>query len=452
MLGVFGLYIVGLVVLFGTGRFGFVPKEVLLPALFIPPAIMGRFRQFIHDWAIFLALVVLFDALRGFGFSLISSLDLPVYMAYAIDWEGAMLGGSTLPHIMQEAWLGPDGDIGLFEQILIVVHASHFVVFLFFGLVVWYWRPAEFRSFALAFLILLYAGLLIYLLVPTVPPWMASESFEVIPPLRHVTAEVYNTTMPMLARGFDTNPIAAMPSLHTAIPVLMSLVAVRHFRWKSAPIVIYTVLVLLSITYFGEHYLVDVLAGAALAAAAFCAVIYVVEPRWERRHRPRWDFRQTLLVAGLFAAMTVAVGYSSKQLGSGWIPSRDFVAAELDGKSPQGPYYRGFYHHEDEDYAGSVAAFESMEPRLVDRHTVRMQALGYAQLDRVSDALALLADYGRAHPAEPEPLFLATKIAYEAGHVKLPYVAQVIGSLETAYEDPAALRYAAELRAIVEGR
>lgn len=452
MLGVFGLYIVGLVVLFGTGRFGFVPKEVLLPALFIPPAIMGRFRQFIHDWAIFLALVVLFDALRGFGFSLISTLDLPVYMAYAVDWEGALLGGSTLPHILQDAWLGPEGGIGVFEQVLIVVHASHFVVFLFFGLVVWYWRPAEFRSFALAFLLLLYAGLAIYLLVPTVPPWMASESFEVIPPLRHVTAEIYNTTMPMLARGFDTNPIAAMPSLHTGIPVLMSLFAVRHFRIKAAPIVVYTALVLLSITYFGEHYLVDVLAGAALAAVAFCVVVYVIEPRWEARHRPRWDFRQTLLVAGLFAAMTVAVGYSTKELGSGWIPSRDFVAAELDTKSPQGPYYRGFYLHEDEDWAGSVAAFEAMEPRLVDRHTVRMQAIGYARLGRVDDALALLADYGRAHPAEPEPLFLATKIAFEADRVKLPYVVRVIDQLERAYDDPAAPHHAAELRAMLEIR
>ena len=433
MLGVFGLYIAGLVVLFGTGRFGFVPKEVLLPALFIPPALIGRFRQFIHDWAVFLALVVLFDALRGFGFSLISALDLPVYMAYAIDLEHAMLGGSTLPHILQDAWLGPEAEVGLFEHSLIVVHASHFVVFMFFGLMLWYWRPESFRSFTVSFLVLLYAGLAIYLLVPTVPPWMASSSFEVIPPMRHVTSEVYNTSMPMLARGFDTNPIAAMPSLHTGIPVLMSMVAVRHFGVRAAPMLVYTALVLLSITYLGEHYLVDVLAGAALAAAAFCFVVYVVEPRWPTRDKPRWDLRQTLLVAGLFAAMTVAVGYSSKQLGSGWIPSRDFVANELAQKSPQGAYYQGFYRHEDGDYAGSVQAFEAMEPRLVDRHTVRMQAIGYAETNRVPEALTLLADYGRDHPAEPEPLFLAAKMAFRAGRVGADYVARVIQRLESVY-------------------
>jgi hypothetical protein len=101
---------------------------------------------------------------------------------------------------------------------------------------------------------------------------MAASRFHLIPPIQHVTAQVYNTVSPVLGRTFDVNPIAAMPSLHTAIPVLCSCIAWTHFRVRGLVVAAYTMTVCVAIVYLGEHYYVDVMAGTALAAAVYLLV------------------------------------------------------------------------------------------------------------------------------------------------------------------------------------
>lgn len=64
----------------------------------------------------------------------------------------------------------------------------------------------------------------------------------------------------------DPNPIAAMPSLHQAFTLLMALVLWRERRWLGVLGGLYALAMGASLVYLGEHYLVDVLAGAALAA------------------------------------------------------------------------------------------------------------------------------------------------------------------------------------------
>jgi membrane-associated phospholipid phosphatase len=70
----------------------------------------------------------------------------------------------------------------------------------------------------------------------------------------------------------NPNPVAAMPSLHAAYPTLV-LLALRRYRktyfWFFLP---YPLLVWLSTVYLGEHYVIDVIAGAAYAFAAYFVV------------------------------------------------------------------------------------------------------------------------------------------------------------------------------------
>ena len=65
---------------------------------------------------------------------------------------------------------------------------------------------------------------------------------------------------------------AAFPSMHSALPFLISLFAIKIWKKKALPVLIFPVGVWFSAVYLGEHYVVDVLGGIVYAVAAFVAV------------------------------------------------------------------------------------------------------------------------------------------------------------------------------------
>ncbi len=368
-LGVAGGYAIGVALLAAFGLFGFIWKTVVVPALFIAAALLGRLRVFVRDWAVFLGAILLFDSLRGLIFALINRFELPVYMVYAIDWERAIVGGETLPEKLQRTLLEP-GTIGPLAKLLVVVHTSHFLFFLFFGLLVWMVRSHDFGRFKLALVLLMYTGLAFYLAVPTVPPWMAAGAFEVMPAIRHVAGQVYNLNIPALQATFDTNPIAAMPSLHSAFPSLLAMIALHHFGRRGWLMPLYAGLVFLAVTCLGEHYLVDVLAGVALAAGCYWAAYrsVVVARLFGVMHPPESPpasdlpvFRDTslrtrLLVMLLLLILAEATGLWARKFHWRFEPTMAFVERELDGRSTLANYYRGRRAFRQGDFTTAQAA------------------------------------------------------------------------------------------------
>lgn len=376
------------------GFYGFVSKTVVVPALFVAAALAGQWRLFIRDWSVFLAAVVLFDSLRGLVYALIVQFDLPVYMGYAIAWERALLGDSTLPHRLQQAWLG-SGRIEVLPRLLIVVHASHFLFFLFFALFLWLTRAAHFRRFKLAMLLTMYVGLLGYLLVPTIPPWMAANQFEVMPPVKHLASLVYNLRIPALQEAFDTNHIAAMPSLHAAFPALLAFIAFYHYRWRSWPAFVYAALVFTAITCLGEHYLVDVLAGVALAA--FCyGVAYHTNVlgalpglRWFQNHKansgriPPGTHRTlpaamhvglgpALLGTVILLLLAEFVGFYAITHRRPFTPSARFVQRELVGRSPMADLFWAHLAFSRGDLAKAKQKMDTAVPQLTGKDSRRL--------------------------------------------------------------------------------
>src|SRR4030095_5532595 len=225
----------GIAALAALGRYAFIWKTAVIPILCIAALLSHRLSRFIRDWEVFLALVILFDFLRGLVFAVITHWQLPVYMQYAVACERWLCGGHAIRVLLSAVML----------------------------------RPAHFRRYTCATITLMYLGAVVYLLVPTVPPWMSADEFGALPPVAHISAHLYNINLPVLQEAFDINPVAAMPSLHAALPTLCVLIAAEVFGWRALPLVGYLVLVYVAIIYLGEHYLVDVLAGALLAAILF---------------------------------------------------------------------------------------------------------------------------------------------------------------------------------------
>ena len=346
-----------LVLLLALDQVTVVWKSLVVPGVALAAALTGRLREFVRDWAVFLAAVVLFDASRGFVYALILRFDLPVYMAYAIDAERALFGEPLLIERVQR-WLAPDGRADAFDKLLALVYGSHFVLFLLYGLAIWLTRAQDFGRFKLSMLLVMYLGVVVYLLVPTVPPWMAAHTFFVIPKIHQIGAQLFHANLPTLSAAFELNPVAAMPSLHCAFPTLLTLIAFRHFRAWSPLMFGYTLLVYLATIQLGHHYGVDVLGGVALALLSY-ALVYGSDrvaralgalrvPSLERA-----VLRRRLALTGALLALTVLEGIFAPRLAGPQppLPSAAFIERELEGKSPVAGYYRGRRALRDGDYA-----------------------------------------------------------------------------------------------------
>ena len=77
-----------------------------------------------------------------------------------------------------------------------------------------------------------------------------------------------------------SNPVAAMPSLHAAIPMMLALFFWGTARWWLRVILAaYALAMAVTLVYTGEHYVIDVLVGWVYAAVAVLAVRAVQRTR-----------------------------------------------------------------------------------------------------------------------------------------------------------------------------
>ena len=83
------------------------------------------------------------------------------------------------------------------------------------------------------------------------------------------------------------NPVAAIPSLHSAIPMLVVLLAWPYCRRLGHVLLVcYVAAMTFTLVYGGEHYVLDVLVGWLYALIAVAAVGWLL-PRLDRRRAAR---------------------------------------------------------------------------------------------------------------------------------------------------------------------
>lgn len=277
--------------LFVSGDRFFITKTAVMPAFVLYGLLQRRRIAFLTDWLPLLAGTVLFDAVRGAIYLAEQLVAFPRFATYVIALERLVVRTPAAPVVLQQ-WRTHTLDL-----IAVVIHGSHFAFFLLFGLVLWHSRRAYFGQFRYSLLLVMGLGLIGYAVVPTVPPWMAFEQLHLVPPITHVVKYVYTSYSQELYGTFDSNPVAAMPSLHAAFPVTCALIGWQAYgRRVGIGLVLYAFVVMLAVVYLGEHYVVDVIAGAGLAVAA----VHISR----RRVIESWSFRQSLAISGSALALT----------------------------------------------------------------------------------------------------------------------------------------------------
>jgi membrane-associated phospholipid phosphatase len=114
-------------------------------------------------------------------------------------------------------------------------------------------------------------GASFYWLWPTAPPWYAASAPTAVDGAREVRRmmveygeKFWRDSWAPLYSVFGGNPLAAMPSLHFATSLMAALLLAELGPVAGALGFSYTATLGFALVYLGEHYVVDLLAGAAL--------------------------------------------------------------------------------------------------------------------------------------------------------------------------------------------
>lgn len=229
--------------------------------------------RLVRDWAPALAFLYAYDLLRGFS----SSENAHVMPQIRAD---QLMTGGTVPTVWLQEQLWDPSRIAWYDWVITVTYMTHFVATLFVGVVLWGRFYRLFPRYMTELISLIAICLLTYWLFPAAPPWLASEDGVIGPVQRVVYVALQQLPMGdfgelFTARGPEyANDVAAMPSMHSAFPMLLTVFFWSHVRtwWGRALLLSYPLLMCFTLVYGGEHYIIDVLVGWAYAIAVHWAV------------------------------------------------------------------------------------------------------------------------------------------------------------------------------------
>ncbi len=239
----------------------------LLLLAFVPIGILsGRFFRWVVDWVPFVILLMGWETLRDFAPHFAG---LPAHNG-VMKLELLIFGGQ-IPSVTLQHWL----DHGLVGQVFgygaTFAYVAHFAVPLVFGVIAWLVARPVFGLYVVSLLAMSFAAFLVFLLLPTAPPWLASH-YGFLPPIDRILVSHLPASVSPYYSHLNPDEFAAFPSMHAAFPFLAFLAARRIGRWIAVPVAVWTLIVWFSIVYLGEHYVLDIVGGVVFAAAAWYVV------------------------------------------------------------------------------------------------------------------------------------------------------------------------------------
>jgi hypothetical protein len=132
----------------------------------------------------------------------------------------------------------------------------------------WWWRPALYPHLRNVLVVVNVVGFLVFWLYPVAPPRMLPGFVDVVVQ-DHAWFSWHSGTL-----ATHANQLAAMPSLHVSWALWVAVAiwqGTRSHAWRAVGVA-HVVLTVVSVMATGNHYALDVLAGAATVGVAMAAV------------------------------------------------------------------------------------------------------------------------------------------------------------------------------------
>lgn len=212
--------------------------------------------EIVRDWFPFLVILLMYYSLWGDATHLLTTTDRDRSL---IAWDQRLFGFQA--SVALERFVNPTLTGWMeFAYVYHIWNIPLVACFLYLA------RPHErFREMMCGVLVVSFVGLLGYLLVPAIGPMYTLRSQYTVPlsqPLDLFNREVEFMNFARIRRD-------VFPSLHVGISFVVWLYAWRNSRWLGAILTPLILSLWLSTVYLRYHYLVDCLAGLALAPPCY---------------------------------------------------------------------------------------------------------------------------------------------------------------------------------------
>lgn len=168
----------------------------------------------------------------------------------------------------------PGGASGIrwYDNVASSTYYTHFAFPVIALAVLWAASRVQWVRFMRRFASLLGVACIMFVVFPTVPPWMASSTkyhFRLFDPLaRHTGRGFADLGFKGFVESWQSaldwgNAVAAMPSLHSAFSLFVPAFFLPWIKpkWLKALVLVFPLMMLTSLVYFGEHWVIDGIVG-----------------------------------------------------------------------------------------------------------------------------------------------------------------------------------------------
>jgi PAP2 superfamily protein len=254
------------------------------------------------DFAPFALVLVAYDYLRGLS----DTVGMPTWWHPQLAVDTFLFAGYEPTIWLQEHLKHATADVRWYDLVVCVTYFSFFFLPYITAGVMWLRSRVDFYRWSLRFVSLSFLSFALFVLIPSAPPWAAAlcTGTEVAhhphdPSCLHYAAHAVSGNLlgpytshlaganayveriagqsfyklhltiahALWTKGFNTvDAVAAVPSLHVGETVLFSMFMWQRLGRLWRPVLVgYPLLMQFSLTYSGEHYVADGIAGALCA-------------------------------------------------------------------------------------------------------------------------------------------------------------------------------------------
>lgn len=231
-------------------------------------ATLSETKEFLKRFLPIFSLLLVYEIFRG----LADWLNGTVHFTEMINFDRWMSAG-TLPTywLQQHLW---HGQVQWYDFYFYFIYMLHFVAPLVFAVVLWKFHSKHYWRFIFALVVLSFGAFITYLIYPAAPPWMAKDLGYIVEPITRISSNIWYAmgveNFSEVYQRLPANPVAAVPSLHSAYPLLVCLFLIRILGLKKAGwTLFYPVTMWIGVVYMAEHYVIDAILGALYAVVAF---------------------------------------------------------------------------------------------------------------------------------------------------------------------------------------
>ena len=223
----------------------------------------GFYRRGTRAWVALFMIVLSYEAMAGPVDSLVNSGRILSLFGFDTSLWGFNLTG----------WIQSTIQSRSMTEVTYILYEALIPFVTIASVMVWRSGRGMFGRYVTAMLLTSYAALLTFLLAPTAPPWYSGAALNLVQNSGIGTTTAYLGPLAVL---FQPDYYASFPSMHAAYSVICSYFLLKTRRGTAAVSLVLTGGILFSTLYLGQHYLIDLAAGAVYAL-----IPCLISERWQ---------------------------------------------------------------------------------------------------------------------------------------------------------------------------